>query len=395
MASGPLPDAERSADDAILGDRAAMAPAEAGPAPGVNGLPGGAALAGSSPWRDAWRRLRRNRVALASLVYLALLVIAAALTPLWPLQSPYRVQTSRALQGPSSLGWVEGDLRLVDSDGRLDGRVVEREFRDLAHWQYPLVALRTTFWGSRSLASVCGTDELGRDVLARLFWGARISLLVAVVATSVSLVIGVSYGAVAGYCGGRIDNAMMRFVDFLYSLPLIFLVIFLITFLNDKSVEAALAAWGVDRLTVFFLVVGAVQWLTMARVVRGQVLALKNEAFVEAALALGASRTRILMRHLTPNTLNVVIVYLTLTIPQVMLFEAYLSFLGLGVQAPHVSWGVLASQAFRVITPVKTYWWLILYPGLAVAVTLLSLNFLGDGLRDALDPRLKHRAAKG
>jgi oligopeptide transport system permease protein len=285
-------------------------------------------------------------------------------------------------------------MQLLDADGRLDDLRVQAEFRSLPRWQYPLVAARVWLWGDRSLASICGTDELGRDVLARLFWGARISLLVALVATSVSLVIGVTYGSVAGYCGGRIDNLMMRIVDILYSLPLIFIVIFLITFLNEPKVEARLAGWGIDRMTIFFLVVGAVQWLTMARVVRGQVISLKHEQFVEAARTLGASRTRIIFRHLVPNVLSVVIVYLTLTIPQVMLFEAFLSFLGLGVQAPHVSWGVLASQGFRVITPVRTFWWLILYPGLAVGITLFALNFFGDGLRDALDPRLKGRGTK-
>jgi oligopeptide transport system permease protein len=350
---------------------------------------GGASLA-----RDGWRRLRGNRVAMAALIYLVLLVAAALLTPLWPLQSPLRVQTVRLLQGPSGLAWIEHDMNLLDADGRLDDLRVQAEFRGLASWQYPLVALRVRMWGDRSLASLCGTDELGRDVLARLFWGARISLLVAVVATSVSLVIGVTYGSVAGYCGGRVDNVMMRIVDILYSLPLIFIVIFLITFLNEPKVEARLAGWGIDRMMVFFLVVGAVQWLTMARVVRGQVISLKHEQFVEAARTLGASRMRIVFRHLVPNVLSVVIVYLTLTIPQVLLFEAFLSFLGLGVQAPQVSWGVLASQGFRVITPVRTFWWLILYPGLAVGLTLFALNFLGDGLRDALDPRLKGRGAK-
>ncbi len=298
-----------------------------------------------------------------------------------------------ALEAPRTWSWIDHDLDLVDDQGRLDDAKVQADFRDLARWQYPLVALRLKIWGSRSLACVCGTDELGRDVLARVFWGARVSLVVALVATGVSLVIGVAYGAAAGYLGGRIDNLMMRVVDMLYSLPLIFIVIFLITFLNDPQVEKSLAVVGIDRLMIFYLVVGAVQWLSMARVVRGQVLSLKHEAFVEAAQALGATRGRIIFRHLVPNTMNVVIVYLTLTIPQVMLFEAFLSFLGLGVQAPQVSWGVLASQGFRVITPVRTFWWLILYPSLAVATTLLALNFLGDRLRDALDPRLRSKAA--
>jgi oligopeptide transport system permease protein len=219
-----------------------------------------------------------------------------------------------------------------------------------------------------------------------------------VVATLVSLVIGVSYGAIAGYLGGRVDNIMMRIVDVLYSIPFIFVVIFLVTILSEDSIKTKLEAFHIgpismpiDRITIFFFVVGAIYWLTMARVVRGQVISLKHEQFVEAARTIGAGRRRIIFRHLVPNVFSVVIVYLTLTIPQVMLFEAFLSFLGLGVQAPAVSWGLLANQGFRVISPVKIYWWLFVFPSLALGLTLFALNFLGDGLRDALDPRLKNK----
>jgi oligopeptide transport system permease protein len=214
-------------------------------------------------------------------------------------------------------------------------------------------------------------------------------------------VIGVSYGAVAGYLGGWVDNLMMRIVDVLYSIPFIFVVIFLVTILSedtvkvhmlgDRSIKAWLENIGIDRITIFYFVVGAIYWLTMARVVRGQVISLKNELYVDAARSIGASQARIIFRHLVPNLLSVVIVYLTLTIPQVMLFEAFLSFLGLGVQAPAVSWGLLANQGFRVITPIKIYWWLFVFPSLALGATLFALNFLGDGLRDVLDPRLKNR----
>jgi len=183
---------------------------------------------------------------------------------------------------------------------------------------------------------------------------------------------------------------MMRLVDVLYSIPFIFVVIFLITILSAEPIKATLERrWGVDRMLVFFLVVGAVYWLTMARVVRGQVLALRGEPFVEAARALGAGQARIVFRHIVPNLLGVVIVYLTLTIPRVMLFEAFLSFLGLGVEPPNVSWGLLANEGIQAITPVRIYWWLVVFPGLALGVTLLALNFIGDGLRDALDPRLR------
>ncbi len=215
--------------------------------------------------------------------------------------------------------------------------------------------------------------------------------MVGLVATLVSLVIGVSYGAVAGYFGGWVDNLMMRIVDVLYSIPFIFVVIFLVTILGEPAIKARLERVGIDRITIFYIVVGAIYWLTMARVVRGQVISLKNELFVEAARTIGAGRLRIIFRHLVPNLMSVVIVYLTLTIPQVMLFEAFLSFLGLGVQAPAVSWGLLANQGFRVITPVKIYWWLFVFPSVALGLTLFALNFLGDGLRDVLDPRLKNR----
>jgi oligopeptide transport system permease protein len=243
-----------------------------------------------------------------------------------------------------------------------------------------------------------GTDAAGRDVMARLFWGARVSLTVGILAALVSLVIGVTYGAVAGYAGGMVDEIMMRIVDVLYSIPFIFVVIFAITILRadspDPSVPSLkdrLEAWGIDQIAIFYILIGAIYWLTMSRVVRGQVISLKHEQFIEAARTVGARSGRIVLRHLIPNVLSVVIVYLTLTIPAVMLFEAFLSFLGLGVQAPDVSWGTLANEGIQVITPVKIYWWLVLFPGMALALTLFALNFLGDGLRDALDPRMKNR----
>jgi oligopeptide transport system permease protein len=228
-------------------------------------------------------------------------------------------------------------------------------------------------------------------VLARLFWGARLSLAVGLVATLVSMLIGVSYGAVAGYLGGWIDDVMMRVVDILYAVPFIFIVIYLNMILSEHDIQVWLEDRGINRMTVFFILVGAISWLTMARVVRGQVLSLKHEQFIDAARTIGASRRRIIFRHLVPNVLSVVIVYLTLTIPRVMLFEAFLSFLGLGVKAPDVSWGLLADEGFKVITPIKIFWWLFVFPSAALGVTLFALNFLGDGLRDALDPKLKHK----
>ena len=194
-----------------------------------------------------------------------------------------------------------------------------------------------------------------------------------------------------GYVGGRLDAAMMRVIDVIYSIPFIFIVIFLISVLNEDSNKEWLARFGVSQITIFYIVIGAIYWLTMARVVRGQVISLKHEQFVDAARTIGAGTGRIVFRHLVPNVLGIVIVYLTLTIPSVMLFEAFLSFLGLGVQPPDVSWGLLVNEGMKVITPIQTYWWLVLFPGLALAMTLFALNFLGDGLRDALDPRMKNR----
>jgi oligopeptide transport system permease protein len=218
-----------------------------------------------------------------------------------------------------------------------------------------------------------GTDPQGRDVMARVMVGGQISLIVALVATAVSLFIGVSFGAVAGYLGGRVDNVMMRIVDLLYGVPLIIFVIVMLA-LFHKS------------LTLLFACIGAVSWLTMARIVRGQVLSLKNLEFVEAAKSIGVSTPKIIFRHLVPNTLGPVIVYATLTVPTVILQEAFLSFLGLGVQAPWSSWGTLASEGADNIA---IYPWMIIFPGMVMALMLFSLNFVGDGLRDALDPHMR------
>jgi len=216
-----------------------------------------------------------------------------------------------------------------------------------------------------------GTDTFGRDQLTRILYSGRMSLAVSFIATAVALLIGVTYGAIAGYAGGRIDNAMMRLVDMLYALPfMIFIILLMVVFGRN--------------LLLLFLAIGAVEWLTMARIVRGQILSLRQQEFVEAAVSLGLGPVAIVWRHLIPNALGPVIVYTTLTIPNVMLLEALLSFLGLGVQAPAASWGLLISSGVETM---EEYPWLLIFPGLTLTLSLFALNFLGDGLRDALDPR--------
>jgi oligopeptide transport system permease protein len=223
-----------------------------------------------------------------------------------------------------------------------------------------------------------GTDDAGRDILARVLLGGRISLMVGVISTFVSLVIGIAVGATAGYVGGRVDEAIMRLVDVLYSIPYMMIVIVLLAFFGGRS--------PIGQLFLLFVALGAVSWLTMARIVRGQVMSLKSQEFVLAARATGVSGARIIARHLVPNTLGPVIVYATLTIPSVMLLESFLSFLGLGVQAPLASWGSLAADGIQNLA---VYPWQLICPGITMAVTLFSLNFLGDGLRDALDPQMR------
>lgn len=372
-------------------------------------------IQGVSLWQDARRRLRRNLAARLSLAFLLLLGLVALLTPLMPLQSPIRQDLKRRQfetpnLRPIGLGIaahdeqtsrLEAELAEAPADRREELQQQLERHREShpehTHWNRPnavsrgLIRARIAIFGDWCVPSICGTDHLGRDVLARICWGARISLMVGLVATCVSLVIGVSYGAISGYLGGVVDAAMMRTVDVLYSIPFLFVVIFAITFLTEPKIKAALAQVGIDQLVIFYLLIGAIYWLTMSRVVRGQIISLKNEQFIEAARTIGASQARIVFRHLIPNTMGIVIVYLTLTIPAVMLFEAFLSFLGMGVTPPDVSWGILMNDGLQVITPIRIYWWLVLFPGMALTLSLFALNFLGDGLRDALDPRLKNR----
>jgi oligopeptide transport system permease protein len=305
---------------------------------------GDAVVHGTSLWADAWRRLRRNRLAMAGLVVLGVIVLASLAGP------PIIARTTGY-----TYDYIPADPALIRAMPPFTGP--DGGFA----WTHPM-----------------GTDNAGRDILARVLLGGRISLLVGITSTIVSLLIGTAFGATAGYLGGRVDEAMMRVVDVLYALPYMMIVIVLLAFFGNQS--------PFGQLILLFIALGSVSWLTMARIVRGQVMSLKARDFVQAARATGVPPVRIVLRHLVPNALGPVIVYATLTVPSVMLLEAFLSFLGLGVQAPLASWGSLSADGIQNIA---IFPWQLLCPGLTMAVTLFSLNFIGDGLRDALDPQAR------
>ena len=276
----------------------------------------------SSLWQDAIRRLIQNRAAMIGGITILLLIVFAIFAP-WIAPYSYSYQNLDIGASPPSA------------------------------------------------EHLLGTDVLGRDLLSRLLYGARISLLVGFVATGVALVIGVSWGIIAGYSGGRVDSVMMRIVDGLYGLPFIIFIILLMVIFGRN-------------IWLLFAAIGAVEWLTMARIVRAQVIGLKNQEFVQAAQVMGVSNFSMFRRHILPNILGPIAVYATLTIPQVMLLEAFLSFLGLGIQPPMSSWGTLIRYG---VESMEEHYWLLIYPGLTFTITLFALNFFGDGLRDALDPK--------
>jgi oligopeptide transport system permease protein len=277
---------------------------------------------GTSLWEDAWNRLQQNKLAMFGLYVVSFMIIIALLTP-WI--APY--------------SYFEQDLDL--------GATAP----SAAHW--------------------LGTDTLGRDLLTRIMYGSRISLMVGFLATAVALTIGVLWGTVSGYFGGRVDAFMMRTVDILYALPFtIFIILLMVVFGRN--------------ILLLFMAIGAVEWLTMARIVRGQVLSIRQQEYIDAAITMGLPKRQIMLRHVIPNTLGTIIIYVTLTIPNVILLESFLSFLGLGVQPPQSSWGLLISYGVETM---EEYPWLLIFPAVVLSVTLFSLNFLGDGLRDALDPK--------
>ncbi|HVV27127.1 MAG TPA: ABC transporter permease subunit [Rhizomicrobium sp.] len=291
-----------------------------------------AVLKGRSLWADARRRLGRNRAAIISMTVLGIIALLAVFAPLL---SPYAYDAVNYDLITCAPGW------------------------------WPVEASCT------APGHIFGTDAVGRDLFVRVMYGARVSLAVGLVATLVSLLIGVLYGAISGYAGGRIDNLMMRAVDILYSLPFIFFVIILMVLFDRNFI-------------LLFVAIGAVEWLTMARIVRGQTLSIKQKEFIEAARAAGVGPLGIILRHIIPNVVGPVVVYVTLTVPGVIMTESFLSFLGLGIQEPLTSWGVLISDG---ADQMETAPWMLLFPALFMAVTLFCFNFIGDGLRDALDPK--------
>lgn len=325
-------------------------------------------------WRIAWERLRRDRAARFALWFLCLVSLVSLAAPLMPLPSPVAMHVSQPPSPPLSAGAPR----------------FEYQYWPLSSIDKQLVALRQKAFRDWQTPALLGTDSKGRDLLSRLIWGSRTSLFVALAAACVSLMIGVVYGGISGLAGGRVDRWMMRAVDALYALPFTFVVIFALGLLGTTRSFA-----GLGRESVFFIALGALYWLSMARVVRGQVLSLKHAEFVQMARAAGAGNVWILTRHVIPNVLSVVIVYLTLSVPSVMLSEAFLSFLGLGVEPPRVSWGLLAVDAIEASSPLNVRWWLILFPALAIGAVLFALGALGEGLRDALDPRSETPAGDG
>jgi oligopeptide transport system permease protein len=302
---------------------------------------------GTSLWKDAWHRLAHNRAAIVSLIVLAIILFLCFIGPILPfVKSPTVIDLTNAAAPPS-----------------------------VAHW--------------------FGTDQLGRDLFSRVLYGGQVSLLVGIVATGVAVCIGIFYGAVSGYVGGKIDDVMMRFVDILFALPFLVLVILFALVVDKPASEFTdwiIKATGIERdrvapittLIPLFIAIGAIGWLTIARIVRAQVMAVKKQEFVEAAVSLGLGHARILFRHILPNVIGPIIIYTTLAVPGIMLLESVLSFLGLGVKPPNSSWGILIKEG---ADRMEVSWLLLFFPSLFFASTLFALNFLGDGLRDALDPK--------
>lgn len=342
-------------------------------------------LKGSSLWKDAWKRLKKNRMAMFGLVMIGIYAFISLAAPILPIHS-YKQQVLDHQFLPPSFTRTAGELmyeKQLDLFTRL-AEMENREFnateiQELAELEEKIATeTKVLLTGEEVLVHerryFLGTDALGRDLMSRIIYGGQVSILIGLLGGIVSALIGTVLGALSGYIGGRYDYFFMRFVDIMYSLPFMLLVIIFMSIFGRS-------------MTNLFFALAMVSWLTVSRVVRGQIISLKNSEFVEAARASGASTWRIVMRHLIPNTLGIIIVYTTLRVPVFIMEEAFLSFLGLGVQAPFASWGSLVQDG---VSAMRAYPWMLFFPAAAMTVFLFCMNFLGDGLRDAFDPQSKN-----
>jgi oligopeptide transport system permease protein len=329
-----------------------------------------------SLWADAWRRLKKNRMALIGLFVVAFYLIISVLAPILPIYG-YEEQVVLHQNLPPSFKPAGTEMvrarseymqKVLKAEGRT--AMTPKEATDMAAMEQDALINPV-----HRRVYALGTDNLGRDMFSRILYGGRISIMIGIVGTVTAVIVGIILGSIAGYVGGRVDNFIMRFVDILYGLPYMLIVIILMAVFGKNIVN-------------LFVAIALVSWLTLCRVVRGQIISLKNSEFVEAARSMGASPARIIFRHLTPNTLGVIVVFSTLMLPQFIMSESFLSFLGLGVSAPLASWGSLVSDGASTM---QNYPWQLLMPAFAMTLFLFAMNFLGDGLRDALDPQSKNK----
>ncbi len=343
-------------------------------------------LKGESLTVDAWRRLKKNKMSMFGLVLVSVYILVALLAPVLPIYK-YDRQILDHQFLPPSISKAAGEL-MLDRQINLIGRLMEKEKRTemnevekekIAEIEYRIKNETAEIDGKEILVHnrhyLLGTDDLGRDLFSRIIYGSQMSMAIGLIGTITSVLIGIIIGSIAGYVGGRVDYIISRIIDIMYGLPYMLLVIIL------------MAVFGRNILNLY-VAISAISWLTTARVMRGQILSLKNSTFVEAARSMGASSGRIIFKHLVPNTLGIVIVFATLRIPAFIMMESFLSYLGLGVSAPYASWGSLIKDSIGGMTH---YPWRLIYPAISMAIFLFAINFLGDGLRDAFDPQSKNR----